>query len=41
MSRQIKKERTMKKEKRDYGDGLSYVGRYVDLMFDKGFKRIA
>ena len=30
----------MKTEKRDYGDGHSYVGRYVDLMFDKGFKRI-
>ena len=40
MSRQIKTERTMKKKERDYGDGHSYVGRYVDLMFDKGFKRI-
>lgn len=31
----------MKKKERDYGDGHSYVGRYVDLMFDKGFKRVA
>ena len=30
----------MKKKERDYGDGHSHVGRYVDLMFDKGFKRI-
>ena len=30
----------MKKKERDYGDGLPYVGRYVDIMFDRGFKRI-
>ena len=30
----------MEKGKRFYGDGLPYVGRYVDIMFDRGFKRI-
>lgn len=30
----------METGKRFYNDGLPYVGRYVDLMFDKGFKRI-
>ncbi|MBQ0087654.1 MAG: PD-(D/E)XK nuclease family transposase, partial [Bacteroidales bacterium] len=30
----------MEQGKRFYRDGLPYVGRYVDLMFDKGFKRI-
>ena len=30
----------MEKGKRFYRDGLPYVGTYVDLMFDKGFKRI-
>ncbi len=30
----------MRKEKKDYWDGLPYVGRYVDIMFDRGFKRI-
>ena len=30
----------MEQGKRFYKDGLPYVGTYVDLMFDKGFKRI-